>query len=1473
MMYLDLFRRGVLMMKKYKITAAASAFVLGASAIVPSMSAFAATKYQLKSGKLVHSKTKKVVRSYKVYKNNLYKNGKKYTGTFQRTFYNQGKKYTGTKKGIVYKKGKKLTGLQKSIYYKAGKKGTGDYRKVYYYKGKKHKGIATASKLYKNQYVKQGKPTSGSYKGKYYVKGKLAQGIQQKKYYKNGILHTGVWNKKQYVKGKLANQWYAQTFYVNGLRANGLIGNVHYASGKKVEGVISDVLYESGIPFAGTIDGYTYVSGKLLNGWKDDLLYVSGKRFTGTKDGITYKNGETLDGLEQELIYQDGKLFTGVLKGTRYKNGELFNGLDEGLFYKNGVLFEGMKDGIQYEQGKPTDGAQNDTLYENGQLFNGLREGKLYVNGKLWSGLKDQASYEQGILVEGMKNGLLYEKGLLFTGTKDGLVYVQGAKDEEAPVITVVGTQTIKYKGAVPSLMTFVTKVTDNSNEVITSTFTVKKGTQVVSSIQSDDPGMYTVTYTAKDKSGNVSEAAVVVNVLPEISAEQLALVKKEAESLLNDTYLTYQKNITTDTELGKAEAQLAAAKLKIDMYVALGEAEETLANYVKFSKQQDAIAAYIAQKSPLNTTKKTAEEALSDTYLTHQATIASSEALLDAKVEVALVESKIKNFEDRGGSASTLSNYMKLVYQKIAISNFLSEQPTLSKVSKDVQDLLTKTSLSYTNGISNVLDLSIAKTQIAIIDLKLKVFQSLNGDVANLTNYTLYEDQKRAIAAFESKDAVLTNLKTQAESNLDKLLTYGAMASIQTDEHLAAAKAQVEVMRTALEAYADAGGNPLVLSNYTNYLAQKTAILAYESKKDTEKATRSLLEAGLNIAPLNYSKITAANYVLAKAELTYYENKLQSFKAVGGVESSLKNYTTYLNQLAALSAFEGNKEEATTKVAESFNKLTYSSTTIQSKEDYATAKKQVDDATSAITDFEKAGGIAAIQQDYIKYVQQKTMILQYEISQSLQLESIRTSIETMIQSNAAYVAKLNDLSKESLVNVQTTLADIRAKLAAYKTAGGGDNDISNLSLLNGQEQTLSDFITKRNSEIATLKGSIIEQIGTILTSASSDQTKITKVKNDVSKYVLLGGNLADISNYSNFLKYDIGNILASADANAKALALTTQKKVLQDLLGNLHYTTSPIENGIQLVAAKAEVTTVVSAIQLYVVLGGDAVQVEHYSNYIQQQAIIEAYENQNKTLAEINAAKKRTVEKLIEDTLTYGAIPSTIQSSANVIEAKMQWTIVQAAVNTYALSGGNVSELSNYSTYTTQQMNIETYEMSGGSAIISKEEVDGKLQNLIDGLTYSDQLIQNDVAYAFAVLQVEAVDLKVKWLATLNATLTGSAQTKLTNQKARIAQYKLAKDKMDGIQISGTTIQSIADDADFTYEYTFTNNSSVDKNVYVNLNKTTKNWDVTRALVDKYVTLQVVAKEKATGNTIVKEYLLTIPNSVLSASLILTKK
>lgn len=85
-------------------------------------SAATATYKLSKTGKLVSAKTGKVVKGYKTYKSVLYKDGKKFTGVYNKTYYKSGKKATGTYKNVYYKTGKAFTGVANKTYYKAGKK-------------------------------------------------------------------------------------------------------------------------------------------------------------------------------------------------------------------------------------------------------------------------------------------------------------------------------------------------------------------------------------------------------------------------------------------------------------------------------------------------------------------------------------------------------------------------------------------------------------------------------------------------------------------------------------------------------------------------------------------------------------------------------------------------------------------------------------------------------------------------------------------------------------------------------------------------------------------------------------------------------------------------------------------------------------------------------------------------------------------------------------------------------------------------------------------------------------------------------------------------------------------------------------------------------------------------------------------------------------------------------------------------------
>ncbi|HZG11698.1 MAG TPA: hypothetical protein VEZ91_06895 [Kurthia gibsonii] len=180
-------------MRNFKLIKTAAALALGASVVtsaVVTTDASAASKYKIKSGKLVVAKTGKVAKGYVTYNKVVYKDGKKFTGLKSGVYYKSGKKATGTYKGAYYVKGaKKVT--------------TGTYNKAYYVKGVKK--VSTG--LYASKYYKDGKVATGTYKGAYYVNGvkKVTTGTYNGAYYVAGkkVVTTGLYKDQLYVAGKL----------------------------------------------------------------------------------------------------------------------------------------------------------------------------------------------------------------------------------------------------------------------------------------------------------------------------------------------------------------------------------------------------------------------------------------------------------------------------------------------------------------------------------------------------------------------------------------------------------------------------------------------------------------------------------------------------------------------------------------------------------------------------------------------------------------------------------------------------------------------------------------------------------------------------------------------------------------------------------------------------------------------------------------------------------------------------------------------------------------------------------------------------------------------------------------------------------------------------------------------------------------------------------------------------------------------
>ncbi|MFN0311232.1 hypothetical protein [Kurthia sp. ISK08] len=296
-------------MSNFKLVKTAAALALGASVVtsaVATTDASAASKYKIKSGKLVYAKSGKVVKGYVTYKSTVYKNGKKLTGLKGKTYYKAGKKATGTYKGAYYVKGvKKVT--------------TGTYNKAYYVKGVKK--VSTG--LYASKYYKDGKLATGTYKGAYYVKGlkKVTTGTYNGAYYVKGkkVVSTGLYADKLYVAGKLNKGYklYKEDLYKDAVLNKGLV-------------VFEGKLYDG----AKLNEGHKIFKDELYNGSElnTKLALFEGKLYDGAKlnEGIKkfedkwYNNAELADG----TFTIDGKevaIENGVEVGAKVKSVEAIN--------------------------------------------------------------------------------------------------------------------------------------------------------------------------------------------------------------------------------------------------------------------------------------------------------------------------------------------------------------------------------------------------------------------------------------------------------------------------------------------------------------------------------------------------------------------------------------------------------------------------------------------------------------------------------------------------------------------------------------------------------------------------------------------------------------------------------------------------------------------------------------------------------------------------------------------------------------------------------------------------------------------------------------------------------------------------------------------------------------------------------------------------------------------------------------------
>lgn len=217
----------------------------------------------------------------------------------------------------------------------------------------------------------------------------------------------------------------------------------------------------------------------------------------------------------KSVLYKDGKKFTGTYKGKYYKSGKLFTGTTSyGNYYKNGVKFTGK--------------TSKGTYYKNGKKFNGTTSyGYYYINGKRAEGI---------VVVKGVD--VLYKNG-------------KPVADKTAPVITISGYKSgdkIELKNGA-EFATPKASVKDNVDSKVKVVTEIKdQDGKVVDAIDTKVAGTYTITYAAKDASGNTSAATVTVVV----GEGDLAVASVKAINLTSAT-INFNQAVSADS-LDKAD-------------------------------------------------------------------------------------------------------------------------------------------------------------------------------------------------------------------------------------------------------------------------------------------------------------------------------------------------------------------------------------------------------------------------------------------------------------------------------------------------------------------------------------------------------------------------------------------------------------------------------------------------------------------------------------------------------------------------------------------------------------------------------------------------------------------------------------------------------------------------------------------------------------------------------------------------------
>lgn len=519
------------------------------------------------------------------------------------------------------------------------------------------------------------------------------------------------------------------------------------------------------------------------------------------KDGKLYKNGKIAKGyvVYKGKLYKNGKLNKGYAKvgtGSKmklYYNSSLKKGFKTAnnatLLFKDGVLFKGYKQAGSnerlYKDGKLTTGWEVYTdaegvkfLYSKGYLYKNLKTAKrggvtnLFENGKLAEGTK---AFQDTLFTDGTVDekdqvfeDVLYVGGKKAEGTVtfEDVVYIDGVKDAEKPEIT-AEDKTVAYGSEAVDVATLAT-VKDNSGEEIKAEAKISFDGKAVEKIDTKTPGVYTVTFTAKDKNGNEATKEVKVTVAEAVKAEvesveaingttlvvtfNKAVDKEDAEKAtikvgnysLTDGTLSEDGRTLTLTSTTAIVAE--AATVEVPAIVTKADKTVKTAKYVTILNYKDTVAPELVSATA------SAKESTKDIVVTFNETLKNTNviAYVNGVAAQAVVEGKTVKVTSTTALKAGETATIKLVNVQDVTGNYTTSNPletTVTVVADTVAPAVVSTKVVGEDTVQVTFD-----KEVATDDTKLP-YLSANGVKVSKFNAGVVDAKDKKVVNYQLED------------------------------------------------------------------------------------------------------------------------------------------------------------------------------------------------------------------------------------------------------------------------------------------------------------------------------------------------------------------------------------------------------------------------------------------------------------------------------------------------------------------------------------------------------------------------------------------------------------------------------------------------------------------------------------------------------------------------------------------------